>query len=244
MKAAIITGSADGIGATTAKLLSKNGFSVMVADINEAKAEKVADEINTNGGKALSFKVNVADRKEVSMMVENTFTAFERIDVLINNAGINYFTPIEEVSDHEWDAVLEVNVKGVYNCSKYVIPHMKQRKSGRIVNISSSAGKMGGPVASIHYAASKAAVICMTKSFARHLAPFNITVNSVCPGGVEGGMLLKIPEQARNMAIQAIPLQRFATPKEIAESIAFLVSNEASYITGEILDVNGGTVMD
>jgi 3-oxoacyl-[acyl-carrier protein] reductase len=121
---------------------------------------------------------------------------------------------------------------------------MKKNRWGRVINISSSAGKMGGPISSIHYSASKAAVICMTKSFARYLAPFNITVNSLCPGVVETGMVQQLPEEVRRKAIEAIPVGRFAKPIEIAQVALFLCSEEASYITGEILDVNGGTVMD
>lgn len=243
-RVAIITGAGGGIGEAMAKLFSSEGISVVVADIDMDRATVVAEQIDQEKGRVVVVKVNVANRRDVEAMIEKAMRAFGRIDILINNAAISYSTPIEEVVDEEWDSILAVNVKGVYNCSKYVIPSMRKNGWGRIINISSSAGKMGGEAASIHYAASKAAVICMTKSFARHLASSNVTVNSICPGGVEAGMLQRIPEEVRKKAMEAIPLRRFAHPLEIAHAALFLSSEEASYITGEILDVNGGTVMD
>jgi len=243
-KVAIITGSGGGIGEVMAKLFSSKGIATVVADIDIDKAGKVAKEINQINGNGIAVKVDVTNRKDVEMMVENTIQTFGRLDILINNAGIHYITPIEDVPDEEWNSILAVNVRGVYNCSKFVIPPMKKNRWGRIINISSSAGKMGGRLSSIHYAASKAAVICMTKSFATHLAPYNITVNSVCPGGVNAGGFLELPKEVRQKAIDAVPLRRFADPIEIAQAVLFLSSEEASYITGESLDVNGGTVMD
>jgi len=243
-KVAIITGSGGGIGEVMANLFSSKGISTVVADIDIDKAEKVAQEINQINGNGIAVKVDVTNRKDVEMMVENTIKTFGRLDILINNAGIHYITPIEDVPDEEWNSILAVNVKGVYNCSKFVIPPMKKNRWGRIINISSSAGKTGGRLSSIHYAASKAAVIGMTKSFATHLAPYNITVNSVCPGGVNAGGFLDLPEEVRQKAIDTVPLRRFAEPIEIAQAALFLSSEEASYITGESLDVNGGTVMD
>ena len=243
-KVAMITGSARGIGEAMARLFSSNGAAVALADVDLNRAAKVAQEITESGGEAIAVKLNVASRKDVEAMIGETVKTHGRIDILINNAAINYSTPVEEVTDEDWDSILAVNVKGVYNCSRSVISTMNRNNWGRIINISSSAGKMGGPVSSIHYSASKAAVICMTKSFARHLASTTITVNSIAPGAVATDMAKLLSEEARQRAIEAIPLRRFAHPSEIAHVAMFLCSEEASYITGEILDVNGGTVMD
>jgi len=243
-KVAIITGSARGIGESMARLFASKGMYVALADIDENKARELAVDLERSNGKAIPIGVDVSIRSSVDSMVHETLSAFRRIDILVNNAAINYFTGAEDVTDEEWDSILAVNVKGVYNCAKFVIPHMKAVGGGRIINISSSAGKMGGPVSSIHYSASKAAVICITKSLARHLASSNINVNSVCPGVVETDMARSLSTESRQKAIQAIPLRRFANPVEIAQAVLFLCSENSSYITGEIIDVNGGTVMD
>lgn len=243
-KVLLITGAATGIGAAMSRLFSSRGALVILADVAQAKAESVAEDIVKDGGRALAVPIDVANRREVDAAIAGVLQTWGRIDILINNAAVNYFTQVEEVTDDEWESVLGVNVRGVYNCSRAVIPSMKRRGWGRIVNISSSAGKTGGPVSSIHYSASKAAVICMTKSFARHLASSGVTVNSIAPGVVGTDMVQLLPEDARSRAIQAIPLQRFALPVEIACAAAFLCSEEAAYITGEVLDVNGGALMD
>lgn len=243
-KVLLITGAATGIGAAMARLFSSRGASVVLADVAHAKAQGVVEDILKGGGQALAVPIDVANRHEVDAAIAGVLQTWGRVDILINNAAVNYFTQVEEVTDDEWESVLGVNVRGVYNCSRAVIPSMKKRGWGRIVNISSSAGKTGGPVSSIHYSASKAAVICMTKSFARHLASSGVTVNSIAPGVVGTDMVQLLPEEARSRAIQAIPLQRFALPVEIAHAAAFLCSEEAAYITGEVLDVNGGALMD
>ena len=241
-RVAMITGSAQGIGEAIARLFSSKGASVVLADMDFAKAASVAGDICQRGGKALAVKIDVANRKDVDTAVTEALKAYGRIDILVNNAAINFFTPVEEVTDEEWDAILGVNVRGVYNCTRSVIPSMKKGKWGRIVNISSSAGKMGGPISSIHYSASKAAVICMTKSFAMHLAASNITVNSICPGVVGTDMVQLLPDAAKARAMETIPLRRFADPVEIANAAAFLCSDEASFITGQAYPIDGGVL--
>lgn len=243
-KVLLVTGAATGIGAAMSRLFSSRGATVALADVALPKAQSVAEEIVKAGGQALAVPIDVASRREVDAAIAEVLRTCGRIDILINNAAVNYFTPVEDVTDDEWESILGVNVRGVYNCSRAVIPSMKKRGWGRIVNISSSAAKTGGPVSSIHYSASKAAVICMTKSFARHLASSGVTVNSIAPGAVGTDMLQLLPEEAKSRAIQAVPLQRLALPVEIAHAAAFLCSEEASYITGEVLDVNGGALMD
>lgn len=243
-KVVIVTGAARGIGAAIAGRLAARGALSVIVDLALPAAQTVADAIVRSGGRALALAMDVSDRRQVDATMAEIAQRCGSIDILVNNAAINYATPIEDVSDEEWERILAVNVRGVYNCCVAAIGPMKARRWGRIVNISSSAGKTGGPISSVHYSASKAAVISMTKSFARHLADFGVTVNSVAPGAVETDMALLLSEDDRRRAAQAIPLHRLASPSEIAHSVAFLCSDEAAYITGEVLDVNGGAVMD
>lgn len=243
-KVVIITGAARGIGAAIAGRLAARGALSVIVDLALPAAQTVADEIVRSGGRALALAMDVSDRRQVDATMAEIAQRCGSIDILVNNAAINYATPIEDVSDEEWERIFAVNVRGVYNCCRAALGPMKARRWGRIVNISSSAGKTGGPISSVHYSASKAAVISMTKSFARHLADFGVTVNAVAPGAVETDMALLLSEDDRRRAAQAIPLHRLASPSEIAHSVAFLCSDEAAYITGEVLDVNGGAVMD
>ncbi|GMV44712.1 MAG: 2-hydroxycyclohexane-1-carbonyl-CoA dehydrogenase [Pseudomonadota bacterium] len=243
-KVVIVTGAARGIGAAIAGRLAARGALSVIVDLALPAAQTVADEIVRSGGRALALAMDVSDRRQVDATMAEIAQRCGSIDILVNNAAINYATPIEDVSDEEWERIFAVNVRGVYNCCRAALGPMKARRWGRIVNISSSAGKTGGPISSVHYSASKAAVISMTKSFARHLADFGVTVNAVAPGAVETDMALLLSEDDRRRAAQAIPLHRLASPSEIAHSVAFLCSDEAAYITGEVLDVNGGAVMD
>ncbi len=169
---------------------------------------------------------------------------FGQIDILFNNAGIMYPTPVEDISEEEWDEVLDVNLRGVFFCCQAVTPIMKKRRQGKILNIASLAGKVGGIVAGAHYSASKAGVICLTKTFARELAPFGVTVNGIAPGPVDTDMGRLFSPQAREDLIQKCPLGRFADTEDIAQAALFLVSDGAKHITGAILDVNGGMLMD
>jgi len=244
-RVAIVTGAAQGIGASIAQRFASEKIKVVVADIKKESGERTVSQIREAGGNAIFVEANVSKRVETDRMVRETIKAFGRLDILVNNAGINYLTPVlEQVSEEEWDLVFTVNVKGVYFCMSAAMDPMKDQKWGRIINIGSIAGKQGGPASGIHYCASKAAVMCLTKQFARSLAPFGITVNSIAPGIVDTEMGRSLGSDVIQRTINLTPLGRLASPEDIAHAALFLASEGAAFITGEVLDVNGGALMD
>jgi 3-oxoacyl-[acyl-carrier protein] reductase len=244
-KVVIVTGSAQGIGREIARRLATEGASVVISDINLDAARKTAKEIESSSKTTVrSIQTDMKKGGEIRNLMESTVTDFGQIDILVNNAGILYLTAIEDISEEEWDEVLNVNLRGVFFCSQAVSPFMKQRHQGGILNISSIAGKIGGTAAGAHYSVSKAGVICLTKMFARALAPFGVRVNAIAPGPVDTAMTEIYPSQAREDLIKMCPLGRFADTGDIAEAALFLLSDGAKHITGEIMDVNGGMLMD
>jgi len=244
-RVAIVTGAAQGIGVSIAQRFASEKIKVVVADIKKESGERTVSQIREAGGNAIFVEANVSKRVETDRMVRETIKAFGRLDILVNNAGINYLTPVlEQVSEEEWDWVFTVNVKGVYFCMSAAMDPMKDQKWGRIINIGSIAGKQGGPASGIHYCASKAAVMCLTKQFARSLAPFGITVNSIAPGIVDTEMGRSLGSDVIQRTINLTPLGRLASPEDIAHAALFLASEGAAFITGEVLDVNGGALMD
>jgi NAD(P)-dependent dehydrogenase (short-subunit alcohol dehydrogenase family) len=244
-KVAIITGAAQGIGKSIAILFAEEKMNVVVADIKKGLGEGTVQEIKQAGGQALFVAVDVSQQADADRMVAETLKEFGRLDILVNNAGINYLTPIlEEVNEQEWDQVFAVNVKGVFFCISAVTSPMKGQRWGRIINIGSVAGKQGGPGSGIHYSASKAAVMCMTKQFARYLAPYGITVNTIAPGIIDTEMGRFLGSEAIERSINLTPLGRLGKPEDVAHAALFLASEHAEFITGEILDVNGGVLMD
>ncbi|MBM4276550.1 MAG: 3-oxoacyl-[acyl-carrier-protein] reductase [Deltaproteobacteria bacterium] len=241
-KVALVTGAAQGIGKAISLLLARSGAEVVVSDINLEKAQETADEIQGLGRRSLAIQSNVADLKDVEQMVETIIEQFGRIDILVNNAGITRDRLILRMTEEDWDAVLDVNLKGTFNCTKAVIRHMSKHKSGKIVSIASVSGEMGNP-GQANYAASKAGVIGFTKTIAREFAGRGINVNAIAPGYIQTPMTDAVPEKAKEAMKQMIPMERLGQPEDVAQAVLFLVSDSSSYITGQVLNVNGGIYM-
>ena len=241
-KVALVTGAAQGIGKAIAMLLARNGADVVVSDINLEKAQETANEIQGIGRRSFAIKVNVADLKDVERMVEAIVEQFGRIDILVNNAGITRDRLILRMTEEDWDAVLDVNLKGTFNCTKAAIRYMSKQKSGKIVSIASVSGEMGNP-GQANYAASKAGVIGFTKTIAREFAGRGINVNAIAPGYIQTPMTDAVPEKAKEELKRMIPMERLGKPEDVAQAVLFLVSENSSYITGQVLNVNGGIYM-
>lgn len=239
------SGSAKGLGRETVLEFAKSGADVVVADMNLEGAKAVAKEAEAFGVRALAVELNVTDPESANAMTKKALEAFGKIDVLVNNAGITQPIKVKDMSLADFRRIVEVNLMGTFNCCKAVMEPMKQRKYGRIVNISSISGKQGGGVfGGAHYCASKAGVLGFSKSLARELVLDGITVNSVCPGAAATEIRAGISDELENKIAEGIPLKRVAFPYEVAAAVLFLASEEASYITGEDIDVNGGSHMD
>jgi len=239
---ALVTGAAQGIGRAIALLLARNGADIVVSDINLEKAEETAKEIRAIGPKATAVKVDVSNLSEVERMVEAIIEKLAKIDILVNNAGITRDKLILRMTEEDWDAVLGVNLKGTFNCTKTVIRHMAKQRSGKIVNIASVVGEMGN-AGQANYSASKAGVIGLTKTIAREYAQRGINVNAIAPGYIETPMTDALPEKAKEELKKLIPMERLGKPEDVAEAVLFLVCEESSYITGQVLNVNGGIYM-
>ena len=241
-KVALVTGAAQGIGKAVALLLARNGADIVISDINLEKAEETAKEVQALGRKALATKVDVATLGDVEKMVEAILAQFGKVDILVNNAGIARDKLILRMTEEDWDAVLNINLKGTFNCTKAVIRHMSKQKSGKIVNIASVVGEMGN-AGQANYAASKAGVIGFTKTIAREFAHRGINVNAIAPGYIETPMTDALPDKAKEELKRLIPMDRLGKPEDVAEAVLFLVSESANYITGQVLNVNGGIYM-
>jgi len=243
-KSALVTGGARGIGRACCTMLARAGASVAVNYRVEApSANLLVEEIEAAGGEAFALAADVANRAEAEMLVDETVSRLGRIDILVNNAGIWGSSPIEEMSDQEWSEMVGINLTGTFHCIRAAVPVMKEARSGRIINIASTAGQRG-EARSAHYAATKGGVISLTKSLATELAPFGILVNCVAPGWTVTDMTRDDLLGARRESIlQTIPLGRAATAEEIAGGVVFLASELSTFITGEILNVNGGAVL-
>ena len=241
-KVLLITGGSRGIGRATAQMAAPAGAAVAI-NYRQAKpaAEALVAEIVTSGGKA-AFQADVGNYHEVEKMVDAVLQQFGQIDILVNNAGIWTHGAIDTMTEEVWDETMAANLKSIYNCCRLVVPHMKARRSGKIINIASTAGQRGEAFHS-HYAATKGAIISFTKSLAPELAPYNILVNCVAPGWVVTDMSNAAIAAEGEAITNLIPLRRAGKAEEIAGAILFLASDLASYITGEILNVNGGNVL-
>jgi len=242
-KVAIITGSAQGIGRAIAEVLALRGANVIISDINGNKAKQTAIEIAKEANnKTLGIQVDVSNMDSAVAMIKDVKDEFGKIDILVNNAGVTRDNLIMRMSEEEWDTVLKVNLKGAFNCSKAVIRTMMKQRFGRIINISSVSG-LAGQAGQTNYSSSKAGLIGFTKALAREVASRNITVNAVAPGFVPTDLTNDLPEELKDWMLSITPLKRMGTPEEIAYAVAFFASDEASYITGQVLSVDGGMMM-
>jgi 3-oxoacyl-[acyl-carrier protein] reductase len=241
-RVAIITGGAQGIGRAIALLLAQNGAHIVIADINDKQAEETSQEIALLGRKTLAVKVDVSNFSEAANLGKTVIDAFGRIDILVNNAGIARDELFLRMKEEEWDAVIAINLKSVFNCSKAVIRYMAKQRGGKIISVASVVGQTGS-IGQANYAASKAGIIGFTKTLAREFASRGIMVNAVAPGFIETDMTRALPEKVREGLMGNIPLGRVGTPEEIAEAVLFLSSNASNYITGQVINVNGGLYM-
>jgi 3-oxoacyl-[acyl-carrier protein] reductase len=241
-KVAIITGSARGIGQATALKFAAEGAKVVVCDLDRKAVDEVVAEIVAAGGQAIGFTVNVTDKASIAVMVKGVTDKYGRIDVLVNNAGIVDDAMFRKMSDEQFERVIDVNLKGTYNCARAVVDIMIAQNAGVILNASSVVGIYGN-FGQTNYAASKFGVIGMAKTWARELGRKGIRANAVCPGFVQTTILKSIPEKVMQAMIDRVPLGRLAKPEEIANTYAFLASDEASYINGAVIEVSGGAAI-
>jgi len=243
-KVALITGASGGIGRACAIKFSREGAKLILGDLNEDGLYSLEKEIKNWGGEAQSIKMDVSEEKDVKACFEEILNRYKTLDILVNNAGICKNISILDINGEEWDEFLRVNLKSVFLCSKEAFRIMKEKKYGKIINMGSAAGKLGGVVAGAHYSAAKAGVICFTKSLALQAAPYGINVNAIAPGPIMTEMTRVWGEKLNRTFMEKIPFKRYGKPEEVANVALFLASESSSYITGEIIDVNGGLLMD
>jgi 3-oxoacyl-[acyl-carrier protein] reductase len=239
-KIALVTGSGRGIGKAIANRLAFAGATVIINDISDS-AEAAALEMREKGYKSVFIKANISLSPEVNQMMEKIIADFGRIDILVNNAGITRDALTLRMSDEDWDAVINVNLKSVFVCTRAALKFMMKQRYGRIVNISSITGIIGNP-GQINYAAAKAGIIGMTRTVAKEMASRGVTVNAICPGFIDTDMTQKLPEAVKEEARKRIPAGVFGTPQDVAEAVAFFASDESKYITGQYLAVDGGLI--
>ena len=243
-RVAIVTGGGRGIGRAISRTLVDAGAKVVVADVDEDSARQTAKELAGLSGNVFGSFVDVAKEESVSSLKRVALETFGRIDILVNNAGIMHRTRLMDISLDEWERTLQVNLTGVFLCTKAVLPIMKKSGFGRIVNISSSAGRSVSTLGGAHYTASKAGLLGLTRAAAKEMAPLGITVNAICPGLIETKMAMETttPEELQKF-LDSFPIPRLGSPEEIGHLVHFLCSDEAAYITGASLDINGGDLM-
>lgn len=243
MSIAVVTGASGGIGAEIAKRLAQDGFSVaLIYNRNAEKAQKTADEITLSGGSAKTYKCDVRDSSEITSAIEAIERDFGEISVLVNNAGISEQKLLTDITDSDWENMISTNLSGAFYFCRTVLPYFVHRKSGRIINISSMWGETGGSC-EVHYSAAKAGLIGLTKALAKEVAPSGITVNAVSPGVINTEMVTKLGKDTVDMLREEIPVMRLGTPEDVANAVSFLADDRASYITGQIISVNGGIVI-
>lgn len=243
-RTAIITGAAGGIGAATARTFVQQGADVCLIDLAQGRLDTLAAELRDTGQRVLTYAIDVSEEEQIKQAVTGTLNDFGQIDILVNNVGICKTTPITEISVEEWERIFAVNLRSVFLFCREVLPHMQSRRYGKIINLGSVGGKTGGLVSGAHYAASKAGVMCLTKSLALQTAQFGLNVNTVSPGVIKTRMTDDFGKEVTDAYAQKIPFKKLGTPEDVAQAILFLASDLAGYITGENIDVDGGLLMD
>lgn len=241
-KVVLVTGSAQGIGREIALSFAKEGADVVISDVNIEKAQVTAKEIEALGRKSLAVSLNVVDFGKVEESINIILDKFLKVDILVNNAGITKDNLMLRMSDSDWDAVINVNLKGTFNCTKAISKVMIKKRYGKIVNIASIIGIIGN-AGQANYSASKAGIIALTKTAAKEFASRNINVNAVAPGFIQTDMTAKLPEEVKKKMLEMIPMNKLGLPQDVADACLFLASDEASYITGQTIVVDGGMVM-
>jgi 3-oxoacyl-[acyl-carrier protein] reductase len=241
-RVALITGASQGIGHASALKLAESGASVAVAARNQSKLDELVAQITAAGGKAAAFPLDVADEEQIESVVKAAIAHFGKIDILVNNAGITRDQLVMRMKRADWDAVLNTNLTSAYLCIQQVIGSMLKQRWGRIINVTSVFGQMG-QAGQANYAASKAGLIGLTMAIAREVGSRNITCNAIAPGFIATAMTEGLPEEIKQSGLKMIPLARIGTPEDVAGAVSFLASEEASYITGHVLNINGGMLM-
>jgi 3-oxoacyl-[acyl-carrier protein] reductase len=242
-RTAIITGSTRGLGEAMARELFARGASVAITGRNQARADEIASELDPTGERAWGFGLDVTSRTSIAALVSHAQERWKRIDILVNNAGVTPARPFFEIEDDEWDAVLATNLRSVMIACQLVGPLMREQGFGRIVNHASIAGQQGGVAAGAHYAAAKAGIIVLTKIVARELAGSGVTVNAIAPAAIDGPIMQEMDAAVIARLPSTIPVGRVGRPEEVAALVAFICSDDAGYITGATLDINGGLFM-
>lgn len=244
-KVAIVTGAGregKGIGRFVALALAREGADITIADYVIEAAEAVAEEVRSLGRRAIAVQANVADPADAEATVQKTLDEFGHVDILVNNAGITRDALIMRMSEQDWDMVLDTNLKGTFNCTKAVIKPFLKQKSGKIVNVASVMGIVGNP-GQANYSASKAGIIGLTKTTAKELGSRGINVNAIAPGFIQTAMTDELPDSVRDSIAERIPLNRLGTPEDVAKLVLFLCTDDSDYITGQVINVDGGMVM-
>lgn len=241
-KVAIITGAGRGLGRESALLFAREGAKVVVVEYDAESGSRTAEDIRQAGGESLFVKTDVSNREQVRAMVAQAIEKFGRIDVLVNNAGVTADGWLTKMTEEQWDRVININLKGVFNCTQAVVEHMIAQGSGKVINTSSVVGLYGN-LGQTNYAATKAGVIGMTKSWAKELGKKGINVNAVAPGFIVTEMTAKVPDKVLDLMKEKTPLGRLGQPADIANAYLFLASDEASYVNGHVLSVDGGLVL-